>query len=447
MHTSLLPGYTRCMLNQPQSLARFLTTLAAVLLLGVMDAQAANRYVRAGAAGANNGTDWTNAYTTLPATLTRGDVYYVADGTYGDYTFSTPASGTTLITIKKAAVADHGTATGWLDTYGDGQTTWSGWSINTGYWTIDGVTGSGTSGYGFVVANASSGATVISIGNVTGVTLMHIEASASVTTCDTVTNLNAIIYAVAGGSNLLVQNNYFHESNSWGMIGLNGWNGATFDGNYFKNACRKELFSARNDTNLTIRNNIAENAAGTGIIVMENPSAVSIYNNIFFTTNPGTYNTTDCLICNWYGSGMNATNVFIYGNTFVNLARETVIGFDNGTNIVVENNVFYGSAGINWQGTVNHDYNWCYPSGACSGVASEAHGQIGAGSPFVNIAAGNFHLTSATAAGITLASPYNLDKDGNTRGAGGVWGRGAYEYVSGVASNAGPMAPRGLRFQ
>ena len=43
----------------------------------------ANRYVREAAAGANDGTDWTNAYTTLPASLTRGDTYYVADGAYG----------------------------------------------------------------------------------------------------------------------------------------------------------------------------------------------------------------------------------------------------------------------------------------------------------------------------------------------------------------------------
>src|SRR5262245_4189942 len=78
-------------------------------------AAAATRFVRAGASGAANGSDWTNAYPSLPATLTRGDTYYVAAGTYSGYRFSTPASGTTLITIKKATVADHGTNTGWSD--------------------------------------------------------------------------------------------------------------------------------------------------------------------------------------------------------------------------------------------------------------------------------------------------------------------------------------------
>lgn len=40
----------------------------------------ANRCSRAGATGANNGTDWTNAFTGFP-TFVRGDIYYVADRT------------------------------------------------------------------------------------------------------------------------------------------------------------------------------------------------------------------------------------------------------------------------------------------------------------------------------------------------------------------------------
>ena len=45
-------------------------------------AQAAGdyHYVRAGATGLNNGSDWNNAWTSLPATLVRGDTYYIADG-------------------------------------------------------------------------------------------------------------------------------------------------------------------------------------------------------------------------------------------------------------------------------------------------------------------------------------------------------------------------------
>src|SRR5437870_5513644 len=90
------------------------------------EARAADHFVRQGATGTGSGSDWTNAYTSLPAALTRGDTYYVADGTYSGYTFNYPASGTALITIKKATVANHGTAVGWLDTFGDGVATFTG---------------------------------------------------------------------------------------------------------------------------------------------------------------------------------------------------------------------------------------------------------------------------------------------------------------------------------
>ena len=55
-----------------------------LVLLFCTPVQAANHYVRAGATGSADGTDWTNAFTDLPATLTRGDTYFVADGTYGN---------------------------------------------------------------------------------------------------------------------------------------------------------------------------------------------------------------------------------------------------------------------------------------------------------------------------------------------------------------------------
>ena len=83
--------------------------------------QAATKYIRAGATGNNSGSDWTNAYTTVPATLVRGDTYYLAAGNYGSYVFDDPASGSTLITLKKAIATDHGTDVGWNSTYGAGQ--------------------------------------------------------------------------------------------------------------------------------------------------------------------------------------------------------------------------------------------------------------------------------------------------------------------------------------
>jgi hypothetical protein len=54
----------------------------------------------------------------------------------------------------------------------------------------------------------------------------------------------------------------------------------------------------------------------------------------------------------------------------------------------------------------------------------------------------NFHLTTNTAAGTTLAAPYNMDMNGNTRGGGGAaWSVGAYQYVS----SSQPNPPTGLQ--
>ena len=50
-----------------------LTLLLTIIFLGAVGAEAANHYIRAGATGANNGSDWTHAFTTIPATLVRGD--------------------------------------------------------------------------------------------------------------------------------------------------------------------------------------------------------------------------------------------------------------------------------------------------------------------------------------------------------------------------------------
>ena len=132
--------------------------LAATILFSFVSfVQAQSVYcVRAGGSGANNGSDWNNAFSSLPSSLQRGATYYIADGNYGGYTFDDPTSGTTRITIKKAIQSDHGRDTGWQSSYGDGQAVFGG-SIRfqTSYWTFDGQTGGGPNnwktGFGFKI--------------------------------------------------------------------------------------------------------------------------------------------------------------------------------------------------------------------------------------------------------------------------------------------------------
>ena len=145
-----------------------------------------NHYIRQGATGNNTGTDWTNAWTALPAALFRGDTYYIADGNYGSYTFDDATSGSAYIYIKKATIVDHGIETGWSDSYGDGQTTFTAWTIITGYWDINGQVGRLASDmpnyvpYGFVVSqNGGNQSKIISIGasgSGNNVNISHTEA-------------------------------------------------------------------------------------------------------------------------------------------------------------------------------------------------------------------------------------------------------------------------------
>ena len=93
----------------------------------------------------------------MPATLVRGDTYYIATGNYtGGYRFNTPESGTTPITIKKATASDHCTDTGFQASFGTGQAVWDisdggTWQFSdNGYWVIDGqYRASPKSGHGF----------------------------------------------------------------------------------------------------------------------------------------------------------------------------------------------------------------------------------------------------------------------------------------------------------
>ena len=114
---------------------------ALILFASAHSAMAANWYVRASADGGNNGVDWANAYRALPATLIRGDTYFVASGSYPSYTFDDAQSGNLIITIKKATPDDHGTDAGWQGAYGVGQAIFnSELQFSRGYYVLDGQT-------------------------------------------------------------------------------------------------------------------------------------------------------------------------------------------------------------------------------------------------------------------------------------------------------------------
>ena len=128
------------------------------------EAWAACHVVRAGANG--TGAEWASALGELPPSLTRGDVYYLAAGTYGPHGFADPDSGTQTIEIRAATAADHCTDTGWDASYA-GQVVFSAtpdcgsiFNFDTDYYVIDGQSRGSDwkSGYGIKLDNTSRGA-------------------------------------------------------------------------------------------------------------------------------------------------------------------------------------------------------------------------------------------------------------------------------------------------
>ena len=118
------------------------------------DSLAASHYIRAGAAGANNGTSWADAWTSFSSvSWVRGDTYYVAGGIYNeDVSITTAESGTNWITVKKANATDNSGDSGWNSSFAASQAVVNGrLSISYGYIEIDGVTGSNASGHGIKI--------------------------------------------------------------------------------------------------------------------------------------------------------------------------------------------------------------------------------------------------------------------------------------------------------
>lgn len=426
--------------------------------------EAATIYVRdcGGSCGTNDGSDWANPLDDLPTDLTRGNVYYVADGNYADHVFNEPESGTTLITVKKATGADHGTETGWVSTYGDGQAAFSVDSgqmqIATSYYVIDGQVGGGpaiwgTNGtddgtsYGFRIFTTLTGdAKLVNItAPVSNITLKHIDFSFDGNTIynwpPDLTNPGKwqdSIYSVNSVSNLTVSYARFWRSGRTCFLSRGTWSNITVEYTFFEKCTittvqgpgsqpHGQLWSASHGSGefngITFRWNFILDFDSTGGITMAGGDGVDIYGNIF----NGVSGQANGVLANWSTETL-TTNVRVYNNTFVD--TDAAIGIGNNSGWVAKNNLFYSNNRTSFTNTT-HDYSYTDVS------LGETNEQVNVSNPFTNYAGKDFSLASATNAGETLAAPYNVDMFGNVRGGDGTWDRGAIEKVTG----GGPQSP------
>jgi hypothetical protein len=431
-------------------MSRF-TTIACLLILTPFS-QAATHYVYSGSTGAGTGADWNNAYTALPSSLTRGDIYVVAGGKYGSHTFADVESSSTRITIRKASSAASyrdDLVAGWSPTYESTQAVFAGsWIFTRSYYTIDGVTpGTNwpTSGLGIKVVTNTNPSYPIQIGAQVRAASYNTFRNIEIATQGPSSDVEQ--FGVYELDNYASVNNtwsycYFHGSenavHSAGGGGISGWTfeHSYFDTNWSSSAHHGEQFAIwYGSSNHVIRYNYFNSYQGTGAIMAGGDGAtesnIQIYGNVFY--NMGMNNGAGGAVNGTFGtmdsSGTsNLTNWKIYNNTFVNGdVRLSSPSGGSATGWVVENNLFYNAStdimNIAPRGT--YDYNY-YNSGSW-GWSAGGNDQHSSANPFVNLSGGDYHLAAATTTGVTLPSPYNIDPDGVTR-ASGNWDRGAYEY-------------------
>lgn len=411
------------------------------VLLSPSFAQAADRYVRQGATGANNGTDWTNAYASAASCETAmqrsgQDVCWIAAGSYGSVTLNTPSSGTNVLTFRKATVANHGTGVGWNDGYA-GQATFDSILLGSDHWMLDGQVRNESNwadgpSYGFRVTSIVASTAQTPGVCAANVVVQYFNIGGAEGTTYTGSEPGEAIYH--GGfdetcRNWTIARNYLHNIASYTMVQFAGTDTATVEYNHFRNGWGKEAIRGQNIArNLVIRFNQFYNACGNTGLPGEGCTAEiaswgggagahdnhQIYGNWFYRTrheNSGGTIVVGGDGVSWLGAPTNDT--LVYNNTVAGISGAGVGGnilVNGGSGNICRNNLWYDtvSSGVD-----------CTVSSNNTRVTN---------SPFVDYGAGNLRLSGPTPAGTMLSTPFNRDMDGIARGTDGTWDLGAYEF-------------------
>lgn len=424
------------------------TFILFLMCLTTMPSWSTTRFVNKSATGSNNGSSWTNAWTELSSInwtgLSGGDTICIAGGTYTT-TLTLGGNGTSAsqLLVKRALTADAtcgSSSSGWNNSF-DAQVKLTG-VINLGsasYVTLDGGVANGIS---VVMQNPTTEYDGIAVnGPTNGLVLRYIEVAGpcGTTIClqngdhrsITLNHWNGSSYDLQ--SNMLMQ--YLNLHGACNLI----WSAhsdqviiehSRFADSYTTDAtnCHPNVIINQSSTNMTFRYNEVVHWGVEGILSCPNggcSSSWAIYGNIWH--DPDTHSYPRVLEVQGPGS---TGPYLVYGNSFINIPFATMTTANSGSyssDSQGRNNLFWNSA----RGVLpSNDYD------LCNAGCGETHGQTYTTTDlFVNYAGQNYHLARSTAAGQSQPPPYNMDYDGNVRGADGIWDRGAYEFVSGARPN------------
>lgn len=441
---------------------RFILLLS--LITATMQCFGANFYVRKGASGSNNGTSWTNAWNEMSqinfSSVSCGDTIWLAGGTYTtQLTINKNCTSSAPLTINRVLSTDSAptAAAGWNSSF-DSQVVILNGSIDfptASYVTLNGRIGSvASNNFGISVqCTGTSGCGAVSgaeYGNLNNISLYYIEMYGP--TCVTAGNCGASANEdglnIAPGSNkvnnLLVDHNWIHRWSE--SIRTCNWSNATIQYTDVDTEAQtpnehEDVIFSYDVVNFTFRYNRIHTSPNDGIFFDGNETNSQFYGNIYYHSGASLF---------VFEAGY-THNVYMYNNVFENdgtygdyqPAWLYFIGTMTGE---IANNVWYNVDQSGSCPICNHNaYSLGAPSGESGSFSFSPGGQ------FVNLspntpAAADFHLTSTGAGafankGKALSAPFNVDPDGNIRGADGGWDIGAYEYKG---SSGAPGAPTGL---
>jgi hypothetical protein len=447
---------------------KLLFFIVALLLFTVPPVFAASKYIRAGAAGTGTGDSWTNAYPDFSGfTWTRGNTYYVAGGTYArSATITITPAGTTPLYIKKANTTDNGAEGDWDGNYATNQAVIDSSATYVfslgGYIDINGVTGSGSSSRGIKIYGSSLSNAILSFSGASHVTLQNLEICG----VDSTSNKKYGVYwastAASEAHGFHLQNCYLHhiggngittgnsvganysdygfllEDNVLDVIGI----GYLGDSGFHTQGI--QIAYAATDAYTIIRNNVFTNIVSQGSISFlgggSSHSNARIYNNLFYSTAPSTYNAADILYI--HESSTTVDSILFYNKTAYNLGgyssnvRNDVPG---ATNVEVKNNLWIGCNFATFHLNIDASSSNGYYNNSGAGDPGDTE----ADDPFINSAGYDFRIETDSVAhdgGTDLSAIFTTDIIGSTRPLGSAFDIGAYEFIEGGEGDVTPPA-------
>lgn len=403
--------------------------IAILALLLPLSASATTWFVRPTFSGTHNGTSWTTAWSDTAGiswgSVSAGDTVCLAGGTYTHLIPGVNGTSGNVITVKRAIASDTlcgSTTTGWNSAF-DATVIMSfinftnltgDWFVFDGSvlkgWQINVPQGNGTGSVDFSGSGARHDIVFQNFD------LIGPCDVANGSTCTHTGNDAAFYVCCASPFNITIRYTAVHgvcTAFQWASAGALLEHDEIY---YVDDAtganCHPDIVFAGGGGG-TIRNSSIHDFSDENLLISDaTPDTWAFYGNIMYN-----FRSTARIA----EAQQASQTLILYNNTFdspTNGMTTAAGGSWNGASSE-RNNIWEGGITAPLSGV---DYELC-STGACTGTHS-----VTATPPFVNLGANNYNLTTHTAAGLNLGSPYNVDANGTTRT---NWDRGAFEFVAG----------------